>query len=125
MLLRPSTEFVWDETHTAAINNGKAALTLPTVLAFYEPGLETRLKTDASRTKGLRNTLWQHDNGTWKLVQCSSWFINGTESRHTMIKLELLAAAWAIKKFHVYLASQPFTVIVDHQPLVLILNTWS
>ena len=47
------------------------------------------------------------------------------ESRYAMIGLECLAASWAMKKYHVYLAGISFTLVVDHQPLVPIFNGYS
>ncbi|XP_065189527.1 uncharacterized protein LOC135820143 [Sycon ciliatum] len=42
-----------------------------------------------------------------------------------MIELEMLGVAWAIRKCHTYLAGTSFHVVVDHQPLVPILNTYT
>ena len=42
-----------------------------------------------------------------------------------MIELECLAAAWAMHKCHMYLAGTPFNLIVNHQPLVPIFNSYS
>ena len=39
-----------------------------------------------------------------------------------MVELELLALQWATEKAHLYLLGAPFSVITDHQPLVLIVN---
>ena len=47
------------------------------------------------------------------------------ESRYAMIRLECLAASWAMQKYHVYLAGISFTLVVDHQPLVPIFNGYS
>jgi transposase InsO family protein len=43
-----------------------------------------------------------------------------------MIELELLAVVWAVtKKCHIYLQGQPFQLIVDHKPLIPILNKYT
>ena len=57
----------------------------------------------------------------WKIVQVGSRFITGT----AVIELECLAIAWAIKKCHIFLSgSDHFTVITDHNPLMIpVLNS--
>ena len=42
-----------------------------------------------------------------------------------MIELDMLGVAWAVRKCHTYLAGLQFHLIVDHQPLVPILNTYT
>ena len=43
-----------------------------------------------------------------------------------MVELELLAAVWAVKKCRLYLLGLPkFTLVVDHQPLVSILDKFT
>jgi hypothetical protein len=43
-----------------------------------------------------------------------------------MVELELLAVVWATKKCHLYLVGLPkFTLVVDHQPLVTILDRYT
>ena len=40
-----------------------------------------------------------------------------------MVELELLGVVWALKKCHVYLAGMKnFKVVVDHKPLVSIID---
>ena len=121
-LLKMSNEFRWEASHTNAFNAVKAALVAPPVLAYYQPGLDTRLETDASRTKGLGFALFQKHPAGWRLMQCGSHFITDTESRYAMIELQCLAVVWAIVKCHVYLAGSPFELQVDYQPLVPILD---
>ena len=123
-LLKVSNEFRWEASHTNAFNAVKAALVAPPVLAHYQPGLDTRLETDAS-TKGLGFALFQKHPAGWRLVQCGSRFITDTQSRYAMIELECLAVVWAIVKCHVYLAGSRFELLVDHQPLVPIFNSYS
>ena len=124
-LLKVSNEFRREASHTNAFNAVKAALVAPPVLAYYQPGLDTRLETDAFRTKGLGFALFQKHPAGWRLVQCGSRFITGTESRYAMIELECLAVVWAIIKCHVYLAGSRFELLVDHRPLVPIFNSYS
>lgn len=124
-LLKTKHEFLWLAEHTAAMDAIKDAFTDPPVLSYFDPSAPTRLETDAARTKGLGFGLFQFQEGSWRLVQCGSRFISDTESRYAMIELEMLGVSWAIRKCHNYLAGMPFEVIVDHQPLVPILNTYT
>ena len=43
-----------------------------------------------------------------------------------MVELEMKGVEWAVKKCHLYLAGmQDFTVVVDHQALIPILNKFT
>ena len=58
-----------------------------------------------------------------KAVQAGSRFLTDTESRYTIIELECLAVAWAVKKCNIFFSGlDHFTVVTDHNPLVPILN---
>ena len=83
------------------------------------------LCTDAARTGGLGYALLQcHGHEDWKLVQCGSRFLSDVESRYACIEMEMAGVVWAIKKCHLYLVGMPhFDVIVDHRPLVPVLNS--
>ena len=123
-LLKASAEFIWCAEHDRAFEATKQALVSPPVLSFFDPSRPTRLETDASRTRGLGYALLQQDpKGHWRLVEANSRFITDTEARYAMIELELLAVRWAMRKAHNYLFGLPtFTLVVDHQPLISILN---
>ena len=46
-----------------------------------------------------------------------------TQSRYAVIELELSAVKWTMEKCHLFLKGLPmFTLVVDHQPLVTILD---
>ena len=60
------------------------------------------------------------------MVQSGSRFIDPTESRYAMIELECLGAAWAMKKCKSFLEGLPmFEVVLDHRPLIPILNDYT
>ena len=103
----------------------KKVLASPAVLAPFDPNLPTMLQTDASRLKGLGFALLQKHGEVWKLVQCGSRFISETESRYAMIELELLGVVWAASKCSLYLLGRQFDLVVDHKPLVPILNHYT
>ena len=125
-LLKAKNVFQWLDVHTKAFEEMKAALVSAPVLAPFDPSLPTMLQTDASRLKGLGYALLQCHDDNWKLVQCGSRFITDTESRYAMIELEMLGVAWAMKKCKIYLLGLPhFELIVDHKPLVPVLNKYT
>lgn len=126
-LLRPSNEFIWNSDHDAAFQAVKIALTSPPVLAHFDPSRETVLMTDASRLHGLGFALLQKVDGAWKLIKAGSRFITDTESRYSVTELELTGVEWAmVKKCKLYLLGLPhFTLIVDHQALVTILDRYT
>ncbi|XP_043228769.1 uncharacterized protein K02A2.6-like [Amphibalanus amphitrite] len=123
-LLKQHTVWRWTEQHEEAFKDVKRALVSPPVLAFFDPQLPTKLQTDSARTRGLGFVLQQRHGDTWKMVQCGSRFLTDTESRYAVVELECLACLWALRKCHIFLAGLPqFDLIVDHRPLVPILNS--
>lgn len=124
-LLKEKHVFNWESDHNVAFEKVKKALVSTPTLAYFNFHAKTRLETDASRTRGLGFALLQEHDGAWRLVQCGSRFLSGAESRYAMIELELLAAVWAMKKCHVYLSGLKFDLIVDHKPLIPILNNYT
>ena len=121
--LKPRNAFRWTETHTIAFQKTKKALVSAPTLAHYDPSKPTALHTDASRRKGLGYALLQKYSAKWRLIQCQSRFITDTESRYAMVELELLAVAWVMRKCRIQLLGlHHFELVVDHKPLVTILD---
>jgi len=50
------------------------------------------------------------------VIQAGSQFLTDAESHYAIIKLEILAIAWANSKCHLF--PQHFQVITDHNPLL-------
>ncbi|XP_043209539.1 uncharacterized protein LOC122374691 [Amphibalanus amphitrite] len=123
-LLKPRNAWLWTPAHTAAFEKVKTALVSPPILDFYNPTRRTVLETDASRLGGLGFCLRQQDeNGNWRLIQCGSRFLTDVETRYAVIELELLALVWACYKADTYLRGmQTFEVVLDHRPLIPVLN---
>jgi len=125
-LLKGKSVFAWTPAQEDAFRQTKEALSSPPTLAHFDPSRPTMLQTDASRLKGLGFALLQKVGDSWRLVQCGSRFLSDTESRYAMIELELLAVVWATQKCRTYLLGLPsFTIVVDHQPLIPILNQYT
>ena len=60
------------------------------------------------------------------MIQAGSRFLSAAETRYVMIELECLGAAWAMSKCRQFLEDLPnFEMVVDHKPLVPILNAYS
>ena len=94
------------------------------MLANYDPARPLRLETDAAQSRGLGMALWQQQpSGEWRLLQCGSRHILPAESHYSATEAELLAVTWAVQQAHLYLAGADFTLIVDHRPLIPILNS--
>jgi hypothetical protein len=125
-LLSTRNPFVWTPDHKKAFDNVKLALVSPPVLVHFEPDRETTLQVDASRKNGMGYALLQRHGDTWKLVDANSRWCTDTESRYAIVELELAAVEWAIRNCRLYLSGLPtFTVMVDHQALVAILDKYT
>ena len=122
-LLKSRNDFKWTPDHQNAFEEAKSHLATPPILTNFDPSRETELHTDASRTKGLGFVLRQKHGEEWKMVSCGSRFISETESRYSMVELEMLAVVWALKKCSIYLLGMKrFQVVVDHKPLESIID---
>ena len=122
-LLSMKNVYTWTSDHDAAFTAVKLALMQPPVLAHFDPALETELQVDASRKNGMGYALLQRHGDHWKLVNANSRWCSDTESRYAIVELELAAAEWAVRKCKLYLLGLPsFSLVVDHQALVSILD---
>ena len=125
-LLSPKADFVWSSSQASAFSKVIQELSSPRILASFDPGKPRRLETDAAQSRGLGMALWQQDSdGSWRLLQCGSRSVTSAESRYSATEIELLAVVWAIKKANTFLAGTSFELIVDHRPLVAIINSKS
>lgn len=125
-LLKKDTPFIWTPDHDAALTATKELLQSPPTRTQFDLSLPTVLMTDASRLKGLGYALLQKHDDKLCLVRCGSRHITETEARYAMIELEALGAAWAMLKLRIYLHGLPeFELVIDHRPLVPILNSYT
>ena len=126
-LLKKQAAFTWLPDHDKAFKLARHLLSQVPALAYYDSSRPTALHTDASRLRGLGFVLKQQQkNGEWRMVQAGSRLIVPAESRYAMIELECLAAAWAMKKCKSFLEGLPlFEVVLDHRPLIPILNDYA
>ena len=94
------------------------------MLANSDGSSPLRLETDAAQSKGLGMALWQQSStGEWRLLRCASGHITDTEARYSATEIELLAVVLAAKKAHLFIAGADVELIVDHRPLISIINS--
>ena len=72
-LLSTRNQYMWLPEHQKAFEELKLELAKPTCLGHFEPKLETRLETDASRKKTFGYALVQKHDTEWKIVAGSCW----------------------------------------------------
>ena len=120
-LLKKSSRFLWTVKHENCFNEIKARNANATANSQYNPQLETRLKSDASRS-GLGAVLEQLTVDGWKPIAFASRFLNSCEERYSVNELELLGVVWSIEYFKNYMFGKHFTVITDHRALLSIMK---
>ena len=120
-LLKKSVKFIWTDEHTKHFNQIKEKIANSTENSHYNPKLDVRVKCDASRS-GLGAALEQNTPDGWKPIAFASRFLNSTEKRYSVNKLELLGIVWSIDYFKYYLYGKNFTVVTDHRALLSILK---
>ena len=116
-LLHKDKEFQWNENHSKALDEVKAAVANITTLQFYDVTKPVTITADVSQS-GLGCALLQDG----KPIHFASRALTSTESNMAQIQKELLAIVFATKKFRHYIYGKQVTVETDHKPLVTILN---
>ena len=120
-LLSSKNKFVWCPHHSVAFEAAKEMLSEVSTLAFYDATRPTRIMTDACNT-GLGFVLQQKNGDTWHTIQ-TGFRMSDVEIRYATIEKEMLGFTWSIRKCHKFLAGLPhFKVVMDHNPLLAILN---
>ena len=116
-LLKKNTKFVWNDEHETQFQSIKNKVANATENTHYNPHLETRIKSDASRA-GLGAALEQRTPTGWHTVAFASRFLNSNEERYSVNELELLGVVWSVEYFKYYLFGKPFTIITNHRALL-------
>lgn len=57
------------------------------------------------------------------MVASASHSNNAAESRYSLCKGDCLAAVWVVEQFKCYLFGTQFTLVIDHQPLKLLIKS--
>jgi hypothetical protein len=88
------------------------------VLAFFVPGRETKIETDASRNATGGMILQRQDDGQWKPTGYFSKTMTPTERTYPIQDRELLAVVQTLKHYEPELLGTKFFVVTDHQALI-------
>ena len=106
-------EFQWTNSHTAAMDAVKKALTEAPVLRYYDVTKPVTIQCDASDT-GLGAVLLQEGQP----ICYASRALTDTERRYAQIEKELLGILWSCDKFDQYIYGRDIvTIECDHEPL--------
>ena len=119
-LLKDGQDFVWSADCEKAFCLAKEELMSKRVLVHFDPKKEIVLSVDAS-PYGLGAVLSHRmKDGSERPIAYASRTLCPAEKNYAQIEKKGLAIIFGIKKFHLYLYGQPFTLITDHQPLTRI-----
>ena len=96
--LTGDVEWKWTESEKNAFREVKSCLTRAPVMAYFTPGLPTRIVTDASPV-GLSAILEQkQSDGEYRPVYYASRKLTDTKSRYSQFEREALRVYWACKR---------------------------
>ena len=124
-LLRKENKFTLTKQQEDAFQLLKNEITSDSVLGFYDPSKSVELITDAS-DYALGGILVQEGkDGLMRPITYISRSLTERECKYSVTEKEALALVWAIEKLHMYLYSNHFTAVVDHQPLQFIFKPTS
>ena len=115
--------FAWRREHQEAFESLKEGFSSDTVLVCFDPAAEHEVHVDGCPL-GISATLVQRQSSDkgWRVVQYASRARLDVARNHSQIELEMLAADFACRKFHVFLYGLTFKIVTDHKPLEVILN---
>lgn len=111
--MKKNISFSFGSKENKVVETLKRLLASQPILAIYSPKLETELHCDAS-ANGFGTILLQKQND--KIFRPIFYFSKRTtvaESKYHSFELECLTVIYAVKQFHIYLASIPFKIITD------------
>ena len=115
--MKKHAPYAWGSEHNQAFFNIKREIVQAPILKYYDLKKETVLQTDAS-IKGLGACLLQDGHP----IYFASKSLQDAEHGYVAIKLEVLAVAWVMEKFHHFLYVSHFTLDINQKPLKTILT---
>ena len=119
-LLRSDTVWYWESKCEKAFSLAKELLVGDTILVRYNSTQPLVLSVDAS-PYGLRAVLsHRYSDGSERPIAYALRTLSNAEKNYAQIEKEGLAIIFGIKKFHLYLYGNRFTLVTDHQPLARI-----
>ena len=114
-LLKNEVPWNWSTNESEAFEAVKELLCKTPVLAFYDPHKKLVIECDAS-SYGLGAVLMQEN----RPIAYASRSLTTAEKHYAQIEKEMLAAVYALEKFHHYTFAREVDVITDHKPLIAI-----
>lgn len=118
-LLRKGSVWSWEDNgpQDLAFKKLKQLITKTPVLKRFDPLLPVALATDASQYG-----IGGHISQSGQPIAYWSMSLNSAQRNYAQIEKELLAVVLGCEKFHYYLYGRPFKAIVDHKPLLGLVN---
>lgn len=84
------------------------------VLAYFDPNAQREVHVDGCPLRVSATLVQRSPNeDNWRVVQYASRALSNVEQRYSQIKLEMLPAHFACRKFHVFLYGKPFSIFTD------------
>ncbi|KAG8182483.1 hypothetical protein JTE90_020401 [Oedothorax gibbosus] len=118
-LLDSDAKWVWLDSHTEVFNKLKNLISSDSVLVPFDETLPILLTCDAS-PYGVGAVLsHQLPDGREAPIAFFSRTLTSTERNYAQIDKEALSIISGVKKFHNFLYGHHFTLITDHQPLLV------
>ena len=121
-LLGKDAYWKWTKDCAKAFQYIKDVLVSSTFVTHYDPSLPLMLAADAS-LYGLGAVI-SHvmEDGQEQPIAYASCTLSKSEQNYSQIEKEGLEIIFGVKKFHMYLFGQTFTLVTDHKPLTTILE---
>jgi hypothetical protein len=101
-----SIPLLWEQADIDTFERLRGKMASPPVLTVPDMGAlhqRVRIDTDAATTDGGKRgglggaVYWQHNDGSWRLVQVYSRVLNDAEGRYAAVEGELLAAVETVR----------------------------
>lgn len=117
-LLVDKAKLEWEAKQTEALSKLKESISSDTVMTNFDLTRSTEIWVHASPV-GLEAILVQPENaGNKRVVSYASRSLTPIDQRYSQIEREILAIAWAVQRFHIYVFERSFTVLTHHKPLL-------
>ena len=121
-LLRVTNKWKWSKAEQQAFQASKKLLVSSKVLVHYDPEKELILACDAS-PHGVGAVLSHRmPDGSERPIGFASRTLLPAEKKYSQIEKEGLACVIGVKKIHTYLFGRHFTLLMDHKPLLGLLE---
>lgn len=120
-LLRKYTQWCWSDEQQQAFSEVKKFLQSPNLLVHFDGDKPIVLACDAS-PYGVSADVASH--GRWHRQTDRVCLESSSTSREMLLTpgQEVLVIVFGVKHFHQYIYGRPFVILLDHKPLMHILN---